>query len=191
MYPVDVIYSPLDSESEVRGDMTYIDAAAAAVDQVYDEPGDGDILIFMPGERDIRETRDQLQGRVGRRAEIIPLFGRLSSGEQQRVFEACSRRKIVVATNIAETSLTIPGIRYVIDSGLARLSRYNPRSWRHGGCHWNPSPESSARQRQGRCGRVQHGVCIRLYSEEEFDERPAFTQPEILRSNLAPKSSCA
>jgi ATP-dependent helicase HrpA len=138
----------------------------------------------MPGERDIRETGDQLEGRFNGEAEIIPLFGRLSAGDQQRVFAPCSRRKIVIATNIAETSLTIPGIRYVIDAGLARISRYNPRT-RIKRLPIEPISQSSANQRKGRAGRVEAGVCIRLYAEEDFQARPLFTQPEIQRANLA------
>jgi ATP-dependent RNA helicase HrpA len=184
LYPVEVVYAPFDTASEESGDLTYVDAAVNAATQVVLEPGGGDILIFMPGERDIRETRDLLEGRIGNEADIIPLFGRLSAGEQQRVFAPASRRKIVVATNIAETSLTIPGIRYVIDTGLARLSRYNPRT-RIKRLPVEPISQSSARQRQGRCGRVRNGVCIRLYAEDDFAERPAYTQPEIQRANLA------
>ncbi|HWI57847.1 MAG TPA: ATP-dependent RNA helicase HrpA, partial [Bacillota bacterium] len=184
LYPVEVIYAPFDAESEESGDMTYIDAAVRATEQVLCEPGSGDVLIFMPGERDIRETGDVLKTRYGNEAEIIPLFGRLSSGEQQRVFAPASRRKIVIATNIAETSLTIPGIRYVIDAGLARLSRYNPRT-RTRRLPIEPISQSSANQRKGRSGRVQNGVCIRLYSEADFAERPPYTQPEIQRANLA------
>ncbi|MBP9902156.1 MAG: DUF3418 domain-containing protein [Verrucomicrobia bacterium] len=138
----------------------------------------------MPGERDIRETSDLLEGRFGREAEIIPLFGRLSAGDQQRVFAPAARRKIIIATNIAETSLTIPGIRYVIDSGLARISRYNPRT-RTQRLPVEPISQSSANQRKGRSGRVQDGVCIRLYSEEDFAGRPPYQQPEIQRANLA------
>src|SRR5664279_2119777 len=138
----------------------------------------------MPGERDIRETSDLLEGRFGREAEIIPLFGLLSAADQQRVFAPLNRRKIVVATNIAETSLTIPGIRYVIDSGLARISRYNPRT-RTKRLPVEPISQSSANQRKGRSGRMQDGVCIRLYSEEDFAQRPPYTQPEIQRANLA------
>jgi len=138
----------------------------------------------MPGERDIRETGDQLEGRFSGEAEIVPLFGRLSSGEQQRVFAPSSRRKLVIATNIAETSLTIPGIRFVIDAGLARISRYNPRT-RVKRLPIEPVSQSSANQRKGRAGRVQDGLCIRLYSEEDFNARPPFTQPEIQRANLA------
>ena len=128
LYPVEVVYAPLDAASEERGDLTYVDAAVRATEQILATSEGGDVLIFMPGERDIRETSDLLAGRFDHEAEIIPLYGMLSVAEQQRVFAACDRRKLVVATNIAETSLTIPGIRYVIDSGLARISRYNPRT---------------------------------------------------------------
>ena len=184
LYPVEVIYAPFDADSEERGDITYVDAAVRAAETALCEPGNGDVLIFMPGERDIRETCDLLEGRFGREAEIIPLFGLLSAADQQRVFAPCAHRKIVVATNIAETSLTIPGIRYVIDSGLARISRYNPRT-RTKRLPVEPISQSSANQRKGRSGRVQDGVCIRLYSEEDFAERPQYTQPEIQRANLA------
>ncbi len=184
MYPVEVVYQPLDSESEERGDLTYIDAAVRATEQALTTPGAGDVLIFMPGERDIRETTDQIEGRFGREVEVVPLFGRLSAADQQRVFAPSQRTKVVVATNIAETSLTIPGIRYVIDTGLARVSRYNPRT-RTRRLPVEPISQSSARQRQGRAGRVRDGVCIRLYSEADFGERPVQTQPEIQRANLA------
>ena len=184
VFPVEVIYAPFDADSEERGDLTYIDAAVNAAETALYEPGDGDVLIFMPSERDIRETSDQLAGRFGGGAEVIPLFGRLSAGDQQRVFTPSPRRKVIVATNIAETSLTIPGIRYVIDSGLARMSRYNPRT-RTRRLPVEKVSQSSANQRKGRSGRVRNGVCIRLYSEEDFNERPAFTQPEIQRANLA------
>jgi ATP-dependent helicase HrpA len=184
LYPVEVIYSPLDALSEESGEMTYIDAAVRAAEQVLCEPGGGDVLIFMPGERDIRETSDLIKSRYGKETEVIPLYGRLSSGDQQRVFAPASRRKIVVATNIAETSLTIPGIRYVIDSGLARISRYNPRT-RTRRLPIEPISQSSANQRKGRSGRLQNGVCIRLFPEADFAERPLYTQPEIQRANLA------
>jgi len=184
LYPVEVQYQPLDAESEERGEVSYVDAAVQATERILYETNSGDVLIFMPGERDIRETSDQLEGRFNGEAEIVPLFGRLSSGDQQRVFAPSSRRKIVVATNIAETSLTIPGIRYVIDAGLARISRYNPRT-RTKRLPVEPVSQSSANQRKGRAGRVQEGVCIRLYAEDEFNSRPAFTQPEIQRANLA------
>ena len=184
MYPVEVVYQSQDAASEEQGDLNYVDAAAQAAERIVYESSFGDVLIFMPGERDIRETSDLLEGRLGRDAEIIPLFGRLSSGDQQRVFSPSTQRKIVIATNIAETSLTIPGIRYVIDAGLARISRYNPRT-RTKRLPIEPVSQSSANQRKGRAGRVQDGICIRLYSEEDFNARPAFTQPEIQRANLA------
>ncbi|HXJ59601.1 MAG TPA: ATP-dependent RNA helicase HrpA [Verrucomicrobiae bacterium] len=186
LYPVEVLYAPFDAEAEETGEKTFVDAAVEAVERVLTEPGwaQGDVLVFMPGERDIREMRDLLDARGGGDSEIIPLFGRLSAGEQQRVFVNSPRRKIIIATNIAETSLTIPGIRYVIDTGLARISRYNPRT-RTKRLPIEPVSQSSARQRQGRAGRVQEGVCIRLYAEADFAERPPQTQPEIQRANLA------
>ncbi len=184
VFPVEVVYQPQTAESEEQGDVSYVDAAVKATERVLYESNCGDVLVFMPGERDIRETRDQLEGRFANDAEIIPLFGRLTSGEQQRVFAPSPRRKIVIATNIAETSLTIPGIRFVIDAGLARISRYNPRT-RTRRLPIEPISQSSANQRKGRAGRVQDGVCIRLFSEEDFHARPAFTQPEIQRANLA------
>ncbi len=184
VYPVEVQYQPLDAASEERGDVSYVEAAVMAAERILYETNAGDVLIFMPGERDIREAGDQLEGRFSGEAEVIPLFGRLSSGDQQRVFAPASRRKIVIATNIAETSLTIPGIRYVIDAGLARISRYNPRT-RTKRLPVEAVSQSSANQRKGRAGRMQAGVCIRLYSEEDFNERPPFTQPEIQRANLA------
>jgi ATP-dependent helicase HrpA len=184
LYPVEVVYQPLDAESEERGEISYVDAAVQASERILYETHSGDVLIFMPGERDIREIGDQLEGRFNGEAEIIPLFGRLSAGDQQRVFASSSRRKIVIATNIAETSLTIPGIRYVIDAGLARISRYNPRT-RIKRLPIEAVSQSSANQRKGRAGRVQEGICIRLYAEEDFKARPLFTQPEIQRANLA------
>src|SRR5712691_4277462 len=184
MYPVEVQYQPLDAASEERGEVSYVDAAVHAAERILYETNSGDVLIFMPGERDIRETGDQLEGRFSGEAEIVPLFGRLSSGDQQRVFAPSSRRKIVIATNIAETSLTIPGIRYVIDAGLARISRYNPRT-RIRRLPVEPISQSSANQRKGRAGRIEDGICIRLYAEDDFNARTAFTQPEIQRANLA------
>lgn len=183
-YPVEIRYAPHDPSAEESGDLTYIDAAVAAVEDVLLESERGDVLIFMPSERDIRETQDDLHGRFRSEAEIIPLFGRLSSGEQDRVFSASPKRKIIVSTNIAETSLTIPGVRYVIDTGLARMSRYSPRA-RTKRLPIEPVSQSSANQRAGRSGRVENGVCIRLYSQEDFEARPKYTQPEIQRANLA------
>jgi ATP-dependent helicase HrpA len=167
----------------------YIDGTVEAVERVVRESSAGDILVFLPSERDIREVRDLLEGRLssGRRAaapELVPLFGRLSNAEQQRVFAATPHRKIILATNIAETSLTIPGIRFVVDTGLARISRYSPQA-RTRRLPIEPVSQSSADQRKGRSGRVADGVCIRLYSEKDYLERPRFTQPEIQRANLA------
>ncbi len=184
MYPVETVYAPVDETAEENGDITFIDAAVRAAGDVVQDSDQGDILIFMPGERDIRETTDLLEAQWRGSVEVIPLFGRLSTEDQQRVFASSSRRKIVIATNIAETSLTIPGIRFVIDSGLARISRYNPRT-RTRRLPVEAISQSSANQRKGRAGRVEAGVCIRLYSEVDFSERPAFTQPEIQRANLA------
>jgi len=184
LYPVDVRYAPLDASREEQGELTYIDAAVRAAEDAMLEPGSGDALIFLPGERDIREASERLEGRLGREVEVIPLYGRLSSGDQQRAFATGGRPKVVVATNIAETSLTIPGIRYVIDAGLARFSRYNPKT-RTKRLPVEPVSQSSANQRKGRAGRVRDGVCIRLYSEEDFEARPRETQPEIQRANLA------
>jgi ATP-dependent helicase HrpA len=184
VFPVETIYLPLDHNREEAGDTSYVDAAVSAVELALDDPVAGDVLIFMPGERDIRETRDMLEGRHGGGVEVVPLFGRLTAAEQERVFAASNRRKIVIATNIAETSLTIPGIRYVIDTGLARVSRYSPRT-RTRRLPIEAISQSSGNQRKGRAGRVANGVCIRLYSEEEFNERPQFSQPEIQRANLA------
>ncbi len=191
MFPVEVVYAPFgqgkagENEDDANeDDITFIEAAARAVERILYESSEGDVLIFMPGERDIRETGDLLQGRFGGDAEIIPLYGRLSAGDQQRVFASSSLRKVIIATNIAETSLTIPGIRYVVDAGLARMSRYNPRT-RTKRLPVEPVSQSSANQRKGRAGRVSDGICIRLYSEEDFNARPPYTQPEIQRSNLA------
>ena len=155
--------------------------------------GPGDLLIFLSGEREIRETATALEEAFGSRVELLPLYARLSAQEQQRVFVQSKKRRIILATNVAETSLTVPGIRYVIDPGLARISRYSPRGKGRGGSVGGgvqrlpiePISQASANQRAGRCGRVAAGVCVRLYSEENFLARPLFTEPEILRTNLA------
>ncbi len=204
-FPVEVIYAPLDSlgrdynapsgeaadvssEASAKEEAVhYIDGAVESVERIMRESNAGDVLVFLPSERDIREVSDLLDGRFARlhaRPEIVPLFGRLTNAEQQRVFASSQRRKIVVATNIAETSLTIPGIRFVVDTGLARISRYAPQA-RTRRLPIEPVAQSSADQRKGRSGRVADGVCIRLYSEQDFLERPRFTQPEIQRANLA------
>ena len=194
-YPVEVIYAPLDSfgsdadpgsadAAEKAEALHYIDGAVKAVHRILRESPRGDILVFMPSERDIREVLDLLEGGQSRGCEIIPLFGRLTNAEQQRVFAPSQRRKIVVATNIAETSLTIPGIHFVIDTGLARVNRYSPTA-RTRRLPIEEVAQSSADQRKGRCGRVANGVCIRLYSEQDYLARPRFAQPEIQRANLA------
>ncbi|MBW2063717.1 MAG: ATP-dependent RNA helicase HrpA [Deltaproteobacteria bacterium] len=182
-YPVKITYMPLDPALEERGEATYVDMAVEAVDRLQEKGAKGDILVFMPTERDILETCGRLEGRHYPGTAVLPLFARLSSGDQGRVFSHRGR-KIVVATNVAETSLTIPGIKYVIDTGLARIVRYLP-STRISSLPVSSISKSSADQRAGRCGRVSDGVCIRLYFQEEYDSRPAFTEPEILRSNLA------
>ncbi|MCE5263803.1 MAG: ATP-dependent RNA helicase HrpA [Deltaproteobacteria bacterium] len=184
LFPVEVRYDPPDRDLEEKGEVTHIDAAVRAVLELTARRQPGDILIFMPTERDIRETRELLAGRVGDQVAILPLFSRLTRSEQERVFRPLPLRKIVIATNVAETSLTIPGIRYVIDTGLARIAQYNPRS-RTAGLPIRAISRSSADQRKGRCGRVEHGICIRLFSEEAYTGRPLYTPPEILRANLA------
>jgi ATP-dependent helicase HrpA len=184
MYPVDVRYLPMDSKFGNDDEQTHVDMAVHAVDRLFKETDSGDMLVFMPTEQDIRETCELLREKNNKNASILPLFARLSASEQSRVFSRGSGRKIIVATNIAETSITIPGIKYVIDTGLARISRYTPRS-RTTSLPVTAISKSSADQRKGRCGRVESGVCIRLYSEEDFENRPLFTSPEILRANLA------
>lgn len=151
--------------------------------------GDGDILVFLPGEREIRDVADHLRKYQGRsaklkRIEVLPLFARLSIEDQQKIFKSHSLRRIVLATNVAETSLTVPGIKYVIDAGLARVNRYSPRA-KVEQLQIEKISQAAAKQRAGRCGRVSNGICVRLYSEQDFDGRPEFTEPEILRSSLA------
>jgi len=156
---------------------------ANAVDELITE-GSGDILVFLPGERDIRDATEVLTGRRLPNTEIIPLLASLPAGEQQRAFKLSSNRRIILSTNVAETSVTLPGIRYVIDTGLARISRYNPRTQVQK-LQIEPISQASANQRKGRCGRLAPGICIRLYSEEDFKKRDDYTPPEILRSSLA------
>ena len=181
LYPVEIRYEPPGEDPE---ELTPVEAAARAVDGLLDAGGDGDILVFMPTEQDIRETCDLLEGRSRRGVKILPMYARLPSQEQRRIFVSIPERKIVVATNVAETSITIPGIRFVVDTGLARIAYYNPRT-RTSGLPVRPISRSSADQRAGRCGRVENGVCIRLYSREDYERRSLYTPPEILRSNLA------
>ena len=184
MYPVEVRYTPVEADAQGEEDASYVEAAVNAVIQLRREGHRKDILIFMPTERDIREVCDILEGRNYPDCKVFPMFARLSWSEQQRVFQPIGVQKIVVATNIAETSITIPGIHYVIDTGFARISQYNPRT-RTTSLPIKAISQSSADQRKGRCGRVENGVCIRLYSEDDFEQRASYTQPEILRSNLA------
>ncbi|MCX5835794.1 MAG: ATP-dependent RNA helicase HrpA, partial [Deltaproteobacteria bacterium] len=184
MYPVELRYRPLDQNLEEAGEITYVDAAISAAKILMEDRHGGDMLIFMPTEQDIRETCELLETKMGKGATVLPLFARLPWTEQRRIFQPSSSRKIVVATNVAETSITIPGIRYVIDTGLARISRYNPRS-RTTSLPIRTISRSSADQRKGRCGRVQNGICVRLFDKADYEDRPLFTEPEILRSNLA------
>ena len=182
-YPVELRYRPLTADDEDERDRDLQQAILDAVDEVWRE-GPGDILVFLSGEREIRETAESLRKHHPPNTEILPLYARLSSAEQNRVFQPHGRPRIVLATNVAETSLTVPGIRYVIDPGMARISRYSPR----GKIQRLPVEkisQASANQRAGRCGRVMAGVCVRLYAAEDFQSRPAFTDPEILRTHLA------
>ncbi|MCA0760381.1 ATP-dependent RNA helicase HrpA [Vibrio vulnificus] len=180
-YPVETRYRPLGGETE--DDRDQLEGIFDAVDELCDE-GLGDILIFMNGEREIRDTADALAKRKLKDTEIVPLYARLSAGEQNKIFQPHTGRRIVLATNVAETSLTVPGIKYVIDPGTARISRYSYRT-KVQRLPIEPVSQASANQRKGRCGRVQEGICIRLYSEDDFNSRPEFTDPEILRTNLA------
>lgn len=183
-YPVEIRYRPLErTEGEKVVDTDPLDGLVSACEELMAE-GPGDILCFFPGERDIRDAMDAIEARHWRGVETTPLFGRLSNQEQHRVFSPHSGRRIVLATNIAETSLTVPGIRYVVDTGTARISRYSTRT-KVQRLPIEPVSQASANQRSGRCGRVADGIAIRLYSEEDFNSRPEFTDPEILRTNLA------
>jgi ATP-dependent helicase HrpA len=195
MYPVEQRYRPFEESR----DYDLNDAIADAVDELWRGLGptgqpvgpgqDGDILVFLPGEREIREAADHLRRHLShqpvlRHAEVLPLFARLSQAEQDRIFDSHTGRRIVLATNVAETSLTVPGIRFVIDAGTARMKRYSFRS-KVEQLLVEPISQSSANQRAGRCGRVANGICIRLYDAQDFEQRPRFTDPEILRSSLA------
>ena len=177
-YPVEVRYRP-----PVDDDTDQLGGILSAVEELATEPP-GDVLVFLSGEREIRDTADALRGVVDDRTEVLPLYARLSAAEQHRVFNPHPGRRIVLATNVAETSLTVPGIRYVIDPGTARISRYSART-KVQRLPIEAISQASATQRAGRCGRVADGVCIRLYAEEDFAGRPEFTDPEVLRTNLA------
>jgi ATP-dependent helicase HrpA len=180
-YPVEVRYRPLADPD--GADRDQVDGIGDAVQELLREKP-GDVLVFLSGEREIRDTADALRGRLGDDVEILPLYARLSDAEQRRVFTAHRGRRVVLATNVAETSLTVPGIRYVVDPGTARISRYSARL-KVQRLPIEPISQASADQRKGRCGRVAEGICIRLYSEEDFDARPRYTDPEILRTSLA------
>ncbi len=184
-FPVEVRYRPTTeiNKDEMEADGDQLQGIFDAVDELCDE-GPGDILIFMNGEREIRDTADALSKRNLKGTDVLPLYSRLSNAEQNRIFAPHSRRHIILATNVAETSLTVPGIRYVIDPGTARISRYSYRT-KVQRLPIEPISQASANQRKGRCGRIEAGICIRLYSEEDFNSRPEFTDPEILRTNLA------
>ncbi|RSS82449.1 ATP-dependent RNA helicase HrpA [Streptomyces sp. WAC06614] len=182
-YPVEVRYRPLLEEDSEDADRDQITAICDAVDELQKE-GPGDILVFLSGEREIRDTADALDKLKLRSTEVLPLYARLSHAEQHRVFQPHTGRRIVLATNVAETSLTVPGIKYVIDPGTARISRYSHRT-KVQRLPIERISQASANQRKGRCGRTSDGICIRLYSEADFDARPEFTDAEILRTNLA------
>ncbi|WP_210438746.1 ATP-dependent RNA helicase HrpA [Nocardioides xinjiangensis] len=189
-YPVEVRYRPLLElpESDEEGEAVQRDQTEAIVDAVRElsAEGPGDVLVFLPGEREIRDTADAFEALRSDRLEIVPLYSRLSAADQHKVFSShpSTVRRVVLATNVAETSLTVPGIRYVVDTGVARISRYSVRT-KVQRLPIEPISQASANQRSGRCGRVSEGIAIRLYSEEDFQARPAFTDPEILRTNLA------
>ncbi len=183
LYPVEVRYRPVRDEDDAD-DRTLMDAIVDAVDECA-TAGRGDELVFLPGQREIREAAEALRKHHPPATEILPLYARLSVDEQERVFRSgTSGRRIVLATNVAETSLTVPGIRFVVDTGLARVKRYSYRN-KVEQLRIEPISQAAANQRAGRCGRVAAGVCIRLYDEAEFNQRPKFTDPEILRSSLA------
>ncbi|MFH9858556.1 ATP-dependent RNA helicase HrpA [Streptomyces sp. NPDC017202] len=182
-YPVEVRYRPLLEEESEDADRDQITAICDAVEELMAE-GQGDILVFLSGEREIRDTADALEKKKYRFTEVLPLYARLSHAEQHRVFQQHSGRRIVLATNVAETSLTVPGIKYVIDPGFARISRYSHRT-KVQRLPIEAISQASANQRKGRCGRTSDGICIRLYSEDDFLARPEFTDAEILRTNLA------
>ncbi|NDC19717.1 MAG: ATP-dependent helicase, partial [Microbacteriaceae bacterium] len=198
-FPIEVRYRPIKQDEEDNPDpdasttaRDYIDGIASALDELALEP-DGDVLVFLSGESEIRDAQEVIQGRItagdlGKGIEVLPLYGRLSSAEQHRVFETSKvaglRRRIILATNVAETSLTIPNIKYVIDSGTARISRYSPAA-KVQRLPIEAISKASADQRAGRAGRTSPGVVIRLYSEDEYEAKAEFTDPEILRTNLA------
>ncbi len=190
-WPVEIRYQPLapDDTDPTADERDWLDGVVSAVDELASE-APGHVLVFLPTERDIREAERRLSGRnwpgdtSGQLTQVVPLFGRLSMADQARVFRPYPHRRIVLATNVAESSVTVPGIHAVVDTGTARISRYSARS-RIQRLPVEPVSQASARQRAGRCGRIGPGICIRLYSEQDFGQRDEFTQPEIQRTNLA------
>lgn len=182
-YPVEIRYRPLDEMTDDSEPLDQVTGIVHAVDELSRE-APGDVLVFLSGEREIRDAAEALQAHVRPGTEILPLYARLSSAEQHRVFAPHTGRRIVLSTNVAETSLTVPGIKYVVDTGTARISRYSVRT-KVQRLPIEPVSQASAQQRSGRCGRTSDGIAIRLYSEEDFDARPVYTDPEILRTNLA------
>ena len=183
LYPVEVRYRPVGGDAEDTTRDEEEQALADAVDELCRE-GEGDVLVFLPGEREIREAGETLRKKGLRGVEILPLYSRLPAAEQDRIFHPGKARRVVLATNVAETSLTVPRVRYVVDTGEARIKRYSYRN-KVEMLQVEAISQAAAQQRAGRCGRVADGVCIRLYSEEEFKKRPAYTDPEVLRSSLA------
>ncbi|MFA4658168.1 ATP-dependent RNA helicase HrpA, partial [Xanthomonas perforans] len=193
-FPVEVRYRPLEGDtgdsddgehgSGRDGERSVNDAIVAAIDEITRIDPRGDVLMFLPGEREIRDAHQSLERRKYRETEVVPLYARLSAADQDRVFNPGPRRRLVLATNVAETSLTVPRIRYVVDPGLARVKRYSPRQ-KLDRLHIEPISQASANQRMGRCGRIAEGICYRLYAEADFAARPAFTDPEIRRSSLS------
>ncbi|MBV8031301.1 MAG: ATP-dependent RNA helicase HrpA [Betaproteobacteria bacterium] len=184
LYPVEIRYQPVGGDAEDTTRDEEEQALADAVEELCRRPEEGDALVFLPGEREIRDAAEALRKRSLRNTEILPLYGRLSAGEQDRVFKPGKQRRVVLATNVAETSLTVPRIRYVVDTGDARVKRYSYRN-KVEMLRVEPISQASANQRAGRCGRVANGICVRLYSEEDFAKRPSYTDPELLRSSLA------
>ncbi len=182
-FPIEVRYRETEEDEELDLPLAILEA----YQEIATEPGDvgnGDILVFLPGEREIRDVGELLERELQSRVEVMSLYSRLSWEQQSKIFQRGARQRIVLSTNVAETSITVPGIRAVIDSGLARISRYSVRN-RLQRLPIEPIARASADQRKGRCGRLGAGLCMRLYSQEDFEQRPAYTEPEVLRTNLA------
>src|SRR5690606_22623534 len=183
-YPVEPRWRPLEGEGEQEGQRTVIEGVVAACDEIMRERGTGDTLVFLPGEREIRDAHQALERRKYRHTEVLPLYARLSARDQDQVFNPGPKRRIVLATNVAETSLTVPRIHYVVDPGLARVRRSSPPP-KLDRLRVDPVSPASAGQPKGRCARIAPGTCIRLYSEADFRSRPPYTDPEIRRAALA------